>query len=135
MPIPLWVIPAASSDYLLHSPLVVYNTYAHLHSLMCWYAYVFVCVLHVNQNNTRTHTPSHTHTNVITNKDFGAIGDGKTKDTIAVRSAFAIARKSGGGVVYFPSNYVFLTAVHPHTHPPHLRGHCFVLLLFLFVFF
>jgi len=35
--------------------------------------------------------------------DYGAVGDGVTKDTAAVISAFQAADNNGGGVVYFPA--------------------------------
>lgn len=35
-------------------------------------------------------------------KDYGAIGDGNTDDTLAVLATFQAAKDSGGGTVYFP---------------------------------
>lgn len=40
---------------------------------------------------------------------FGAIGDGKTDDTKAVRATFAAANNSNGGIVVFDVGYTFLT--------------------------
>lgn len=40
---------------------------------------------------------------------FGAVGDGKTDDTRAVRSALAAAAASNGGRVIFDSGFTFLT--------------------------
>jgi polygalacturonase len=42
-------------------------------------------------------------------RDFGAVGDGATLDTAAVRSAFAAAAAANGGEVVFPAGYTFLT--------------------------
>lgn len=35
-------------------------------------------------------------------RDFGAVGDGKTMDTKAVRAASAALREAGGGTLLFP---------------------------------
>lgn len=42
-------------------------------------------------------------TGVFNVRDFGAIGDGKTLDTVAISSAIAAAAKAGGGTVLFPA--------------------------------
>ena len=47
-------------------------------------------------------------TNVYNVKNYGAIGDGYTDDTLAVRKAIEQANINGGGTVYFPSGrYLF----------------------------
>ena len=41
-------------------------------------------------------------------RDFGALGDGKTDDTVAFQKALDTAGKAGGGIVYAPrGNYLF----------------------------
>lgn len=44
--------------------------------------------------------------NVIT---FGAKGDGKTDDAVAVQKAIDKCSSDGGGIVLFPRNHVFIT--------------------------
>ncbi|NQT53758.1 hypothetical protein HQ576_17005 [bacterium] len=39
---------------------------------------------------------------VFSVRDFGAKGDGRTDDTLAIQAALAKAKASGGGIVYFP---------------------------------
>ncbi len=41
--------------------------------------------------------------------DYGAVGDGKTYDTAAIRATFAACGAAGGGTVLFPSGYTFLS--------------------------
>ena len=51
---------------------------------------------------------------------FGAVGDGVTRDTAAIRAATAaIARGGRGGVLLFPASKVYLTGVRQFRH--HLR--------------
>ena len=52
--------------------------------------------------------------------DFGAIGDGQTDDTAAVRGAIAAVAAAGDGVVYFAAGHVFLLA------PFNVTSHCTV---------
>lgn len=49
-------------------------------------------------------------TNHIFNvRDYGAIGDGKTFDTHAIQNTINNCNEAGGGVVFFPAGYKFLT--------------------------
>lgn len=43
-------------------------------------------------------------------KDFGAVGDGKTDDTIAIKSAFAYVASRNGGQVTFPEGDYIVTS-------------------------
>lgn len=42
-------------------------------------------------------------------RDYGAVGDGATLDTAAVRKTLAAAADAGGGEILFPAGYSFLT--------------------------
>lgn len=42
--------------------------------------------------------------------DYGALGDGKTDDTLSIRKAIAaLSSQEEGGTLYFPSNYTFIS--------------------------
>ena len=45
-------------------------------------------------------------------KDFGATGDGNTKDTDAIRKAISTAGDAGGGTVYFPAGQYLTGSIH-----------------------
>ena len=45
-------------------------------------------------------------------KQYGAIGDGQTKDTEAIYAALAACAKAGGGTVYFPAGTYLTGPVH-----------------------
>lgn len=49
-------------------------------------------------------------------KDFGAVGDGRTDDTIALKSAMAYAASHNGGQITFPEGEYIVTS--PVTLPP-----------------
>lgn len=49
---------------------------------------------------------------------FGAVGDGVTKDTVAVEKAVAAVKAAGAGTVYFPPGRRFVVA------PFNLTSHC-----------
>ena len=42
-------------------------------------------------------------------RDFGAAGDGKTRDDVAIKAALTACQKNNGGVVLFPSGGKYLT--------------------------
>ena len=42
-------------------------------------------------------------------KAYGAVGDGKTDDTMAIRKASAALKANNGGTLYFPSKGTYLT--------------------------
>jgi polygalacturonase len=45
-------------------------------------------------------------------KDYGAAGDGTTKDTEAIRKAISTAASAGGGTVYFPAGRYLTGSIH-----------------------
>jgi hypothetical protein len=47
-------------------------------------------------------SPPATDLHIFNVRDFGAVGDGKTKDTAAISNAIQAANQSGGGEVVFP---------------------------------
>lgn len=49
-------------------------------------------------------------------RDFGALGDGKALETMAINAAIAAASRNGGGTVYFPAGTYL-------SHTIHLRSH------------
>ena len=51
-------------------------------------------------------------------KEFGAVGDGKTKDTAAIEKAVAAVKAAGSGTIIFPSGGRFLTG------PFNVTSHC-----------
>jgi hypothetical protein len=49
-------------------------------------------------------------------KDYGAAGDGTTKDTDAIRKAISTAAAAGGGTVYFPTGQFLTGSIHLQTN-------------------
>ncbi len=47
---------------------------------------------------------------IINVRDFGAIGNGKTDDTMAIRAAYQFVVSRGGGAIFFPSGKYYVTA-------------------------
>lgn len=50
------------------------------------------------------------HANDVSVKDFGATGDGKTDDRLAIQAAIDAVSKSGGGTVFFPEGTYLVSA-------------------------
>lgn len=50
------------------------------------------------------------YSDVISVKDFGAVGDGSNDDTAEIQAAIAAADSRGGGTVYFPSGTYKITS-------------------------
>jgi polygalacturonase len=46
---------------------------------------------------------------VFSVRTFGAVGDGRTVDSVAIRKAFATCAAAGGGTVLFPAHFRYLT--------------------------
>src|SRR5258706_11108921 len=59
-----------------------------------------------------TQTPPSPSSNTFTlsARDFGAVGDGKTDDTLAIQSAVNAAVAAGGGAVYLPAGVYLVSA-------------------------
>jgi len=53
---------------------------------------------------------------VISVKDFGAVGDGNADDTLAIQNALDACGAAGGGVCFFPSG-TYLGSIHTSPHP------------------
>ena len=51
----------------------------------------------------------HKNVAVFNVKAYGAVGDGKTDDTMAIRKASAALKANNGGTLYFPSKGTYLT--------------------------
>ena len=49
-------------------------------------------------------------------RDYGAVGDGKTLDTVAINTAIATCAHNGGGVVYFPPGTYLSGSLHLNTN-------------------
>jgi len=49
-------------------------------------------------------------------RDFGAAGDGRTKDTAAIQSAIDACAKAGGGTVYLPAGQYLTGAIQLRSH-------------------
>lgn len=61
---------------------------------------------------------------VVSVKDFGAVGDGVTDDTAAIQAAITAVGAAGGGVVYFPRGiYAITSALNVSAHGIVLVGH------------
>ena len=60
------------------------------------------------------------HDNIFSVSDFGAIGDGKSKDTLAIRKAVEAVEEAGSGTIFFPGGGRYLTG------PFNLTSHCTV---------
>src|SRR5437867_10990750 len=58
--------------------------------------------LSVRGNARRASSPA-SHRAVYDVTDFGASGDGKTVETVAIKRAIAAAAEAGGGTVSFPA--------------------------------
>ena len=56
-----------------------------------------------NWATVKTKTTNNPHTKVFNVKNFGAVGNGTTNDTKAIRNAIEAARNEGGGIVYIPA--------------------------------
>lgn len=57
-------------------------------------------------------TPDKTNLGFYNIRDFGAVGDGRTDDTIAIKSAMAFIASQNGGTLTFPAgNYVVTSSV------------------------
>ena len=62
--------------------------------------FITTCNSIINENNNNKYF------NVV---DFGAKGDGKTFDTIAIQRAVRAVAHEGSGTIIFPKNKIFLT--------------------------
>lgn len=49
-------------------------------------------------------------------REFGAVPDGKTKNTVAIRRAIEAATAGGGGTVFFPAGHFLTGPIHLHSN-------------------
>ena len=53
--------------------------------------------------------PAPTSAGVFDVRAYGAVGDGRTVDSVAIRKAFTACALAGGGTVLFPAHHRYLT--------------------------
>ena len=85
-------------------------------------------------DSTTSRTLANRFADVVSVKDFGAVGDGSTDDTAAIQAAVAAINSAGGGVLFFPCGtysveftgspaaYTFLFPLTSHTRVQMARG-------------
>jgi hypothetical protein len=72
---------------------------------------ILVGALVLNENSNQSFSNGYPE-DVVSVKDFGAKGDGKTNDSKAIQAAISHLNQTGGGVLYFPSgNYIMTSPI------------------------
>ena len=90
---------------------------AHQKGFAALFVYVWLFFTNVAVASRVSVTAREKRYNVM---DYGAIGDGSTLDTVAIKKTIDAVAKAGTGTIYFPRDKVFLTG------PFNLTSHCTV---------
>lgn len=75
-------------------------------------SFVLAILFSVTPRVTLSSSPLVAESNVYNIKTFGATGDGKTLDTVAINKTIDAAAAAGGGTVYFPAGNYLSVSIH-----------------------
>lgn len=75
-------------------------------------SFVLAILFSVTPRATLSSSPLLAESNVYNIKTFGATGDGKTLDTVAINKTIDAAAAAGGGTVYFPAGNYLSVSIH-----------------------
>lgn len=82
---------------------------------------MMILIISFSQNNLYAAT-TQLSDGIVNVKGYGAVGDGKTDDTIAIQKAVDFAASKGGGIVFLPPGKYIITSTITYTDKIKLRG-------------